>query len=59
VVQPRPLHRPGQSRVEAALAELPHPEAHDRRRQAQPPASAAGGHAAPEPAMAGGAGLTR
>ena len=59
LVQPRTLHRPGQSRVQAAPAELPHPEAHDRRRQAQPPAHAAGGHAALGPTIAGPFGMTR
>gem|GEM_PF-3890377 len=58
LVQPRTLHRPGQSRVEAAPAELPHPKAHDRRRHAQAPGSASGGHAALVPAMAGRCGMT-
>ena len=59
LVQPCALHRPGQRRVQAAPAELPHPEAQDRGWHAQPPASAAGGHAALAPAMAGRFGMTR
>ena len=59
LVQPGALHLPRQSRVEAAPAELPYPEAHHRRRHAQPPDSAAGDHAALVPARAGRSGMTR